>query len=80
MGGTLYAANIVYVDADKGWCDAVYEIDNNVGMYLTAEEHGLKLLPDRADQPGAGGVVHVGLAAVVTVETGRRFQTAATRG
>ena len=44
--GTLYAANIIYVDADAGWCDAVYEIDGFVGIYLTAEEHGLKLLPD----------------------------------
>ena len=60
--GTLYAANIIHVDADEGWCDAVYEIDNSVGVHLTAEEHGLILLPDREDQPeavpaGAGGTV-----------------------
>ena len=31
----------------EGACDAVYEIDNSVGVFLTPEEHGLTLFPNR---------------------------------
>lgn len=72
--GTLYAANIVYVDANEGWCDAVYEIDNFVGVYLTAEEHGLKLSPYRAASQRRCRRVQVAPAPDAAAEVERRFR------
>ena len=68
--GELFAAAIIYIHEVEGACDAAYEIDDSVGVFLTPEEHGLKLLPARprvaeaeiagasinsVDDPGNGG-------------------------
>jgi len=48
--GELFAATVIYIHEAEGACDAAYEIDDSVGVFLTAEEHGLKLLPDRPEE------------------------------
>ena len=55
-----FAAIVVNVHG-PGKVDAVYDIDGSVGVFLTAEEHGLKLVPDEEEKvgdalPGAGSV------------------------
>ena len=52
--GELFAATIIYIHDAEGACDAAYEIDDSVGVFLTAEEHGLKLLPARPNEAEAG--------------------------
>ena len=41
----LYPANVTKLHS-SGKVDVVYEINNTVGVFLTAKEHGLKLLPE----------------------------------
>ena len=48
-----FEAKVVYVhSSDKA--DVVYAIDGTVGVYLTPEEHGLKLLGDEEKEGGEG--------------------------
>ena len=41
--GELFAAVVVYIYEAEGVCDAAYEIDNSVGVFLTAEENITKV-------------------------------------
>lgn len=41
----LFDAAVIHVHS-PGSVDAVYDVDGSVGIFLTAEEHGLKLLGD----------------------------------
>ena len=50
----LYPAEVTKLHS-SGKVDVVYEINNTVGVFLTAKEHGLKLLPEK--EGGAGKVV-----------------------
>ena len=43
----LFDAAVIHVHS-PGKVDVVYDIDGSVGIFLTAEEHGLKLLGDVA--------------------------------
>ena len=43
----LFDAAVVHVHS-PGKVDVVYDIDGSVGIFLTAKEHGLKLLGDEA--------------------------------
>ena len=45
----LYPAKVFKLHS-SGKVDVVYEIDNTVGVFLTAKEHGLKLLPDKKEE------------------------------
>ena len=51
--GELFAATVIRIHEAEGACDAAYEIDGSVGMFLNAEEHGLKVLPDRPEKAEA---------------------------
>ena len=44
-GRGLFDAEVLHVHS-AGKVDAVYDIDNSVGVFLTVKEHGLKLLAD----------------------------------
>ena len=48
-----FAAKVVHVHI-PGKVDVVYDIDGSVGIFLTVEEHGLKLLGDE-EKKGRGG-------------------------
>ena len=39
----LFAAAVIHVHS-AGKVDVVYDVDGSVGIFLTAKEHGLKLL------------------------------------
>ena len=51
--GELFAATVIRIHEAEGACDAAYEIDGSVGVFLNAEEHGLKVLPDRPEEAEA---------------------------
>ena len=42
----LYPGNVIKLHS-AGEVDVVYEINNTVGVFLTAKEHGLKLVPEK---------------------------------
>ena len=44
--GEPFDAKVLQIHA-SGKVDVQYEIDGNVGIFLTAEKHGLKVLPDK---------------------------------
>ena len=48
-----FAAKVLHVHS-SGKVDAVYVIDGSVGVFLTVEEHGLKLLGDAEKKAGGG--------------------------
>ena len=52
--GELFAAEVIRTPSPDT-VDVVYEIDGTVGEDLTAEGHGLRLLPDRNSDDGDGG-------------------------
>ena len=45
----LYPAKVIKLHP-SGKLDVAYEINNTVGVFLTAKEHGLKLLPEKDQQ------------------------------
>lgn len=49
-----FAAKVIHVHA-PGKVDVAYGIDGSVGIFLTAKEHGLKLL---GDEEKKGGGMH----------------------
>jgi len=53
----LFNAAVIHVHS-PGKVDVVYDIDGSVGIFLTAKEHGLKLLGDEEKKGGEeeGGV------------------------
>ena len=46
-----FAAKVLHVHS-SGKVDAVYDIDGSVGVFLTVEAHGLKLLGDEERKGG----------------------------
>ena len=48
-----FDAAVIHVRS-AGKMDVVYAIDGSVGIFLTAEEHGLKLLGDEGKKEGVG--------------------------
>ena len=48
-----FDATVIHVHS-AGKVDVVYDVDGSVGIFLTVEEHGLKLLGD-AEKKGGGG-------------------------
>ena len=48
-----FAATVIHVHS-AGTVDVVYDIDGSVGVSLTAEAHGLRLLPDEEKKAGGG--------------------------
>ena len=49
----LLDAEVTHVHS-SGKVDVVYDIDNSEGKFLTAKEHGLKLLGDEEKMGGKG--------------------------
>ena len=50
----LYTAKVIKLHS-SGKMDVVYEMNNTVGVFLTAKEHGLKLLPEKEEGKVVGG-------------------------
>ena len=49
----LFGAAVIHVHSHSK-VDVVYDIDGSVGIFLTAEEHGLKLVGDEEKKGGGG--------------------------
>ena len=45
----VYPAKVIKLHS-SGEVDVVYDINNNVGVFLTAKEHGLKLCPEKGGE------------------------------
>ena len=50
----LFDAEVIHVHS-PGKVDVVYDFDGSVGIFLTVEEHGLKLVGDEEKKGGGGG-------------------------
>ena len=46
LEGESFTAVVINVHEAEGACDVAYEIDDSVAVFLTAEKHGLQLLPE----------------------------------
>ena len=61
----LYPAKVTKLHS-SGKVDVMYEMNNTVGVFLTAKEHGLKLLPEKEE--GKEAVVGGGKKKVCSVD------------
>ena len=50
----LFEAAVIKVHTE-GDVDVAYDVSDSVGVHLTAEDHGLKLLPDEQSGGRGGG-------------------------
>ena len=75
----LFGAEVIHVHS-PGNVDVVYDIDGSVGIFLTAKEHGLKLLGDEEKKGGGGKKKKVCVVDGCSNEARRKGQLCQTHG